>query len=130
MLPVGLMIGVALAGCTTMVLFLFNPAQTSIYPVCQFKALTGLDCPGCGSLRALHQMLHGNLVAAFRFNALMVSALPIAVWFGVRAILNATGGRAPFPKVHPAWIWAGCSLIVAFGIIRDLHFSWLSWMAP
>ena len=28
---------------------------------CTFKLLTGYDCPGCGSQRALHAMLHGDI---------------------------------------------------------------------
>jgi hypothetical protein len=127
--PAGLIIGACLASFAAVVLFLFNPAQTSIYPVCQFKAWTGLDCPGCGSLRALHQLLHGNLLVAFRFNALLVSALPFAAWFGVRAVLNAINGRPTFPRIRPVWLWSVCALLFAFGIVRNLHLSWLSWMA-
>jgi hypothetical protein len=37
-------------------LFLFNPATTSFYPACPFFWATGCYCPGCGSLRALHQL--------------------------------------------------------------------------
>ena len=127
--PLGLMICCGAATVVAAVLFFFNPARTSFYPICQFKALTGLDCPGCGSLRALHQLLHGNVVAAFRLNALLVSALPFAALFGGRAVLNAISGRPPFTRIHPAWLWAGCALVVAFGIVRNLHLSWLSWMA-
>ena len=39
-------------------------------PVCPTKALLGIDCPGCGSARMLYSLMHGNLVAAARFNAL------------------------------------------------------------
>lgn len=124
--PVGLMICCGAAAVATAVLFFFNPARTSFYPICQFKALTGLDCPGCGSLRALHQLLHGNVVAAFRLNALLVSALPFAAWFGGRAVMKAIRGQPPFTKIHPAWLWAGCALLVAFGIVRNLHLSWMA----
>ncbi|EUA36348.1 hypothetical protein I549_1211 [Mycobacterium avium subsp. avium 2285 (R)] len=39
-------------------------------PVCPTKALLGVDCPGCGSLRMVYALMHGNLLGAARFNAL------------------------------------------------------------
>src|SRR6266536_3764949 len=58
-------------------LYNFNPSQFSFYPTCLFYKTTGLLCPGCGTLRAMHQLLHGQIQGAFRFNALLVSSLPI-----------------------------------------------------
>lgn len=57
---------------------LFDPAQ-SIFPKCIFKILTGLQCPGCGSQRAVHQMLNGNLFQAFDYNPLLMPALAYAL---------------------------------------------------
>src|SRR5580693_9291812 len=39
---------------------LFDPATSGIFPPCPFRYLTGWYCPGCGSLRAIHQLLHGT----------------------------------------------------------------------
>ncbi|MEW5722540.1 MAG: DUF2752 domain-containing protein, partial [Thermodesulfobacteriota bacterium] len=50
-----------LAGATW--LYLVNPAVSALYPPCPFHALTGLYCPGCGTLRGLNQLLHGHLLA-------------------------------------------------------------------
>ena len=68
----------------TAVLFFFDPARYAIYPVCPWHALTGWDCPGCGTLRALHQLTHGNLAAAWRLNPLTVALLPVGLWIGLR----------------------------------------------
>lgn len=52
-------------------------------PVCPTKALFGVDCPGCGSLRMIYALLHGNLADAVRFNAVAVLALAfLTVAFG------------------------------------------------
>src|SRR6266478_6212704 len=67
----------ALLIASAAVLYFFNPAQFGFYPICFFYKTTGLLCPGCGTLRALHQLLHGHFEAAFRFNPLMVSSVPI-----------------------------------------------------
>ncbi|MGC2655072.1 MAG: DUF2752 domain-containing protein [Mycobacterium sp.] len=50
-----------------------------LLPVCPTKSLFGLDCPGCGTLRMLYAVLHGDLPAAVRFNALALTALLSAV---------------------------------------------------
>src|SRR6266446_10007644 len=73
---------------SAVILFLFNPAQSGFYPVCLFHQSTGLLCPGCGSLRALHQLLHGHLVAAVHLNALLVLSLPPVCWVAGRSFLR------------------------------------------
>jgi hypothetical protein len=60
------------------VLFFFDPATAGFYPPCLFSALFGRDCPGCGSLRALHQVLHGNLGTAWALNRPIFLAMPLA----------------------------------------------------
>src|SRR5258708_25879013 len=40
-------------------LAVFDPASTWWLPSCPFHALTGWLCPLCGSLRAVHALLHG-----------------------------------------------------------------------
>ena len=64
----------------------FNPAKYSFFPKCPFYVLTGFDCPGCGSQRAVSALLHGNLKAALGFNFLLVACLPfLAVHFFYKA---------------------------------------------
>jgi hypothetical protein len=43
---------------------------------CPLNSFTGLQCPGCGSQRAIHQLLHLNLKAAWAFNPLLICGLP------------------------------------------------------
>ncbi|HUM00761.1 MAG TPA: DUF2752 domain-containing protein [Thermoanaerobaculia bacterium] len=61
------------------VLFLFDPATTAFYPPCLFTTVFGRACPGCGSLRAMHQLLHGNLDAAWALNRPIFIAIPLAL---------------------------------------------------
>lgn len=64
-------------------------------PKCMFKLLTGWDCPGCGSQRALHAALHGDFAAAWGFNPFVFFALPAAVFYIV-----AEAARRRHPRVH------------------------------
>src|SRR5690349_24255150 len=55
------------------------------FPVCPFKALTGLNCPACGGLRMTHDLLHGDLAAAVVDNVFLLVGLPmLAAWLLVR----------------------------------------------
>ena len=60
----------------------FDPSASRFFPRCPFLMLTGLKCPGCGTQRAIHSLLHGNFIAAVRFNALLVVSLPLLALYG------------------------------------------------
>ena len=70
-----IVIAVALA-IMAVVYFVFDPTTTRLFPKCAFYALTGFKCPGCGSQRAIHALLHADVLAAIRYNALLVFSLP------------------------------------------------------
>jgi hypothetical protein len=70
------------------VLFLFDPATAGFYPPCLFRTIFGFECPGCGSLRAGHQLLHGNLAAAWAQNRTIFVALPLAALAGVIRVIR------------------------------------------
>ena len=56
-------IAVALAGCAYVAVNDPNNPST-LMPKCPTKLLTGLDCPFCGGLRLVHDLLNGQWLAA------------------------------------------------------------------
>src|SRR5215471_10447887 len=106
--------GIAASG---VILFHFDPEKAGFFPVCQFHQWTGLDCPGCGSQRALHALLHGQLITALHDNLLLILSLPLfgalVVWFTWRAKL----GRQPVVLVRPWWAWCYVAAWAVFGIL-------------
>ena len=66
------------AALAAAVLFLFDPATSAFYPPCLFRTVLGTQCPGCGSLRAAHQLLHGNFAAAWTLNPTLMIVVPLA----------------------------------------------------
>jgi len=113
------------------VLYWWEPTASGFFPPCPFHALTGLHCPGCGSLRATHQLLHGNLWAALRLNPLMVLATPVVAYaitvsFWPRLQTKWAGRIA----AQPAWPLAILIAVVAYWILRNLPFEPFSWLAP
>jgi len=112
------------------ILYFFNPAHFGFYPTCTFYKTTGLLCPGCGTLRAMHQLLHGHIEAAFRFNALFVSALPFAAWACVRAARERAANKPAWAWIRPAWLWLGLVVLVLFAILRNFPGASHYWLAP
>ncbi|GHI09902.1 membrane protein [Streptomyces cellostaticus] len=103
----------AIGACVTA---LVDPARPGRYPRCPFRALTGFDCPGCGSLRALHQLTHGHLMAAIDYNLLFVAFLPCAAVVWLRIVTGRTRGR-----VLPAWrARAAIITLIVWTVVRNL----------
>jgi hypothetical protein len=111
-------------------LFLFEPGRYNFYPRCLFHKTTGLLCPGCGSLRAVHQLLHGHLIAAFHFNAMLVMSLPVGIWLLGRWVIRERNGQACQFEFHPAWLWGSLAIGVLFGIVRNLPIGRAFGLAP
>jgi hypothetical protein len=118
---------VALCAFVALLYFLFDPTKVSIFPPCIFHSVTGLDCPGCGAQRSLHQLLHGNIIAAFRLNAMFVLSLPLAAWYGPRLVSRAFN-RQP-SGTFPRWLWFYLAAWIVFAVARDLPFPICRWFA-
>ena len=111
-----------------LILFLFDPALHSFFPVCPFHKLTGLNCPGCGSTRGFHELLHGHIFAALRCNALVMLTSPLVIWLVARHWLARRRGGAARPFDFPAkWLWIFLGVTLVFAVLRNLpQFAWLS----
>jgi hypothetical protein len=118
---------IAIAGAT---LLAYDPATSRLFPPCPFRALTGLACPGCGTLRALHQGLHGNLAAAFYLNPLSMLMIPLVACVGLVQGACAVLGR-PAPEIHlgAARIWTLLAVILLFWVLRNLPWAPFTWFA-
>lgn len=111
-------------------LHLVDPSETSIV-ACPFRSITGLACPGCGTLRSLHAVLNGDVGAALDLNALTVLVLPLLIATWLLAGSRALSARAPTLRVEPAWI--GRTLAVGTGlfwVLRNLPWEPFRWLAP
>ena len=109
----------------------FDPATSGVFPPCPLLYLTGWYCPGCGSLRALHQLLHGNLSAAWALNPLTIVLLPFLAYGMASHALNEIRGRhLPQPFLPAVWIRALCAVIIVFGIARNIPLHPFDLLAP
>ncbi len=110
----------ALVFSALVVLFAFDPRRHHFYPVCLFHQTTGWLCPGCGGLRAMHQLLHGHLVLAFRFNPLLLLMLAFLSAFGMAFLVQRIRKR-PAPRLFQSvWLWLFLAATLVFGIWRNV----------
>ena len=125
-------LGLALLGATGIALLIvFDPRNTGMFPTCPFLSLTGCYCPGCGILRVLYVLLHGDVIGALGYNVLAVLSLPFIAYSYGRGAMRAFGLRAPRPAfVHPYLIWALLAIIVAYWGLRNLPSAPMNTLGP
>jgi hypothetical protein len=105
------------------------PPDGAGIPVCFFRAVTGLPCPGCGLTRAFSSLLQGRAEAAFAYHPFVFILLPLSVIAAAHNFLPA-GVRqqlAEFCGRHDRIIRLGYhgfiySLLV-FGVLRMLVYA-------
>lgn len=122
--PVATVAGLAAA---TVALRLRDPHEAWSWGVCPL-ALLGIHCPGCGGLRAVNDLTHGDLAAAASSNLLLVVAIPFVVLalarWGVDAWHGRQRGRAALPS-GPV-LYVGIAAMALFTVARNLPGSWLA----
>jgi hypothetical protein len=128
--PVALIVSALVAGAAGLVLFCFDPRQYHFYPVCFFHQTTGLLCPGCGALRAGHQLLHGHLAAAFHFNPMLILSLPVVAWLGAWYGLRKARNQPASIGLRPRWLWLMLVAVLAISVVRNLPGAPFDWLRP
>jgi hypothetical protein len=79
----------------------------------------------------LHHLTHGELVAAFTCNPLLIASLPMLAWMAIRRLIRKDSHPAPLPSsVRLAAPWVALGVIVLFGILRNLPYPAFAWMSP
>ncbi len=114
-----------------LVLFAVDPSTSGIYPPCPFHLVTGLHCPGCGTTRGLHALLHGHLLAAADANVLMVLSIPV-VGYAWLSHLWRVLGRKPWPALPATrWtLWGFLAVVTVYWVVRNLPCYPFTVLAP
>src|SRR4051812_29416286 len=115
--PVAVGLGLAAATAYTGIA---DPNTSDAFPLCPLKAVTGLDCPACGSLRAVHSLCHLDIAGAADHNLLFVVLAPFlvaawAIWMG-----KSLGLRVPQVTLPKHLGQVLIFVAIAFAVIRNL----------
>ena len=105
-----------------------DPNAAGHYPTCPFLAITGWYCPGCGALRAVHALAHGDLMTALARNPFAVVAVGYVVVTWVLWLDRTATGR-PRRWLAPPWVLYGAlGAILMFWVLRNVP-GW-TWLSP
>ena len=102
----------------------FDPAE-NYFPRCPFKWATGLDCPGCGSQRAVHDLLNLDIRGALRENLLLLVAIPYMIVGFVFDMAKSPSARMALWRKRmfgTRAIIVVLSLIIGFWVLRNIPF--------
>jgi hypothetical protein len=109
-------IAAPLVAASLAVLYYADPSTSAFYPACPLRAMTGLLCPGCGTTRALHALLHGQFATAFRFNPMLfITAAALTP-----AVVSLLRGRTPRYLGQPWFACCATIAVVGWWIVRNL----------
>ena len=111
-------------------LHLRDPHRSGSWGFCPWLALTGTYCPGCGGLRAVNDLTHGDVVAAASSNLLFVGSLPfLGVWWVRRSVDGWRGVRRHVDERRALVVtYAVIGAAVVFWVVRNLPFA--GWLTP
>ncbi len=111
--------------------FVADPSKSVLFPRCVFNSLTGYYCPGCGSQRAIHSLLHFNLAGVVQNNFLLLPAIVLIIYHYSRALLNRKFNWN-FPNIFyfKKTPWIILAVIILFWILRNVPYYPFLILAP
>lgn len=116
-------------GLATAALHLRDPHVSGSWGFCPSAAL-GFWCPGCGGLRAVNDLTHGELASAAGSNLLLVALAPVAV-LALAAWLFVRWRGTPVRLPRRVQAWGGYVLLVTTGVFTLLRNTPAAhWLAP
>lgn len=111
--------------------FNFNPSESKLFPKCPFHSFTGLYCPGCGSQRAIHKFLHGDILEGVKHNFLIM-LLPIILIYDWSIILFNKYSKSNIKNLlhYSKTTYSILIIILLFWILRNINVYPFSILAP
>jgi len=97
-----------------------NPSLSKFFPKCPFYSLTSLKCPGCGSQRAIHALLNGDIAGAFSYNALLLVSIPLIALYWIADLIKKRHPALDNALNHPVTIIILGVLVLAWFIARNI----------
>jgi hypothetical protein len=128
LLPLGVAAAALIGGAY---LTAVDPNAAGHYPTCPFLAVTGWYCPGCGALRAVHALGHGDLTTALArnpFTVVAVGCLAVTWVIWLRWTIQGVPLRWAMPTVPARTLYAVFGAILLFWVLRNVP-GW-TWLSP
>lgn len=105
--PAGRLLPLAVLLVAGVAVALRDPHQHGSWGVCPTYALFGVYCPGCGSLRGLHDLQAGRVAESVGHNALIIPAILFLAW-------------TVFRRPGRTWSYVWLGLFLVFTVARNI----------
>lgn len=94
---------------------------TDSMPRCPFKWITGLDCPGCGSQRAIRALMAGHPLEAWGYNLILPPMLAYLAAILLMPLFKGKASRKIYERLtSPVIIAAIAAVVILWWILRNL----------
>lgn len=115
---------VAGIGAAAGVIYATDPTTPGNLPVLCISKLVGICCPGCGGMRMVYSVLHGDVGAALHYNAIALVLSALCVW----SLVAWTRGRLRGRHMRSWMHWKRTPLVLGivvgvWFVIRNLPFE-------
>lgn len=107
---------------------IIDPAEHPLIPACPSRSFLGIFCPGCGSVRALHALLHLDVEQALAMNPVTLAFLLYLGVLGSAIVLKRDDVAERLTGQASARLWLVG--LLAFWILRNLPWMPFDRLAP
>ncbi len=122
-----LVLGIVLA----FLFFYVNPSNVNFFPKCPLYVTTGIYCPGCGSQRATHQLLHLNILGVLQQNILYFFGVLLIGYHLIVTSLNLFFKKHIYNYLyHPKTPIIILIIVIVFWILRNIPYYPFNLLAP
>lgn len=116
---------VILVICVIVGYFLYkniDPSSNVFAPKCLSYTILGFRCPGCGTQRAVFNILNGNIINGLSFNPLMILSVP---YFSLLLIMQFSKVKQKFAKLYSVLygfnsVWILIGVLIIYTLLRNI----------
>ncbi len=111
--------------------FRYDPINNLLFPKCPLFVTTGIYCPGCGSQRATHALLHFDIFNVFKSNLLFLPIiLLVSYHFGIQIINKILVKNYQSILDHTKAPLIVLIIVMLYWLLRNIPFIPFSFLAP
>ncbi len=111
--------------------FFWNPSEHNFFPKCPFYSFTGIYCAGCGSQRAFHEIINGQIITGVRHNYLLLIVFLVVSYKAILFALNRLFNKTYFDLFHkPLASKVVLILVLLFWVLRNIRIYPFTELAP
>ena len=108
-----------------------RPNAHGLGHLCPSKRILNIECPGCGTTRAIYHASRGRIDEAFAHNPLfVVVGLPMLGFVVVSLAMALTFSVRPRFYIDGKWAMFVATGFVLYFVLRNLPFVWLDFLRP